>query len=233
MSAVEKRDIRELFGTAVNASRLTLRENAETPLLRVAAMGAAAAVITAGADREGVPVSGGRGAVYGTPPDPRDVLAGEFAPMLWHIRYGGRPDSIPRAITLFAGWIATKHTFTELTPARIRDFSARVMHEWLSDRCPACGGSRVQERTRRGNLIKPRGSMQRNAVFCPCNACGGTGQQRPSEVERARAIGLERADYEAQGWSRRFTMARTWLNAFAHRARRPLTVELERGKRRP
>lgn len=237
MSEKDKRaDLREQIGVSVNASTLTmLRSNQETPLTRIAALGAAALAVKLGADVENVPIGGSRAIVYGAPLDPRDVLIAELAPALWHIRYGGQYEAVPRAIELFAQWIAYRNLFSQYSKAEHEQlrlaFSARVMHEWLSDRCNYCGGSKKQERSKTGQWLKPRGSMQRNATFRPCTACSGSGRAAICHPERMKALGLTREQYEQQRWQQRFNAATTWMGLLVpSRIVRSLTVQLERGK---
>jgi hypothetical protein len=112
-------------------------------------------------------------------------------------------------------------------------FSTRVLHESLSDRCQACGGSKKQERTRTGAWVRPRGAMQRNAVFGVCRACEGTGRARPSHGERARWLKLAMKDYDDGRWKQRFSAAHVWIKRdLERRIIRPLTSELER-RRKP
>jgi hypothetical protein len=161
-----KPDIRELIGIAVNTSVLTLKEGQERALDRVAALGAASLAVSVGADRENVTIAASRHQVYGDDLDARDVLVAELGPMLWHLRYGGQHGLIPKAVPLYARWLSGRRIFETVTDtALLERFSARALHEWLSDRCMACGGSGKLERTRSGSWIRPRGSMQRNAVF--------------------------------------------------------------------
>lgn len=235
--AVRKPDIRELVGVAVNTSALTLQENHERALDRVAALGAAALCVTTGADIQLVPVAASRHAVYGDPLDPRDVIAGELGPMLWHIRYGAQHDLICKAIPLYARWLQGRRIFEGFTePAHVlvlERFSGRVLHEWLSDRCIACGGSGKMERTKTGSWIRPRGSMQRNATFRICTACNGTSRASISHGDRARWLDIPMSWYESERWAHRFEAALQWLTkVIAARINRPLTAQLERRKKR-
>jgi hypothetical protein len=255
----EKPDLRELVGSAVNTSNLASSDRRETALDRIGALGAAGARIAAGLDFADLPLAAlqpeiaqANIALYLAntdmrdlllrPPqlearDPRDVIAGELGPTLWHVRYGGQHDQVPRAVLLFAAWLRHRRAFAFLASpeqdARLHAFAGRVLHEWLSDRCIACGGCGRQELTRRGNAIRPRGSMQRNATFRVCQACAGTGRQRPSQGERARAIEVTLKDFDAQHWLQRFDLATQYLNRLLDkRLMRPLTAELERRKKR-
>src|SRR6202022_2396813 len=98
VATAEKADIREQVGIAVNTSALVTRSG-ETDLDRVAALGAAACEVSLGADLAGVPIAAAAAEVYRRSTDMRDVmldpgdinpkdrLAGELGPLLWHIRY--------------------------------------------------------------------------------------------------------------------------------------------------
>lgn len=229
----EKPDIRELVGVAVNTSVLTLEPGHEGPLDRVAALGAASLAVSTAADRDNVTIAGSRHQVYGDDLDVRDVLVAELGPMLWHLRYGGQYGQIPKAVPLYARWLSGRRIFDSITDAAlIERFAARVLHEWLSDRCVACGGSGKLERTKGGSWIRPRGSMQRNAVFRVCGACNGTRRAMPSHTERVRWLGLELTVYESERWGQRFNAALAWLSVIAARMHRPLTAQLERRTRR-
>jgi hypothetical protein len=237
LSVIDKKpDIRELVGIAVNTSVLTFAEGQERALDRVAGLGAAALAVTVGADRADVAIASSRAVVYGEAIDVRDALIGELGPMLWHLRYGAQHELLSRAIPLYAQWLGKRRTFEAFTTPEqlllLTRFSARAMHEWLSDRCIACGGSGKLERTRSGSWIRPRGSMQRNAVFRVCSACNGTRRALASHGERARWLEITNAVYEEERWPQRFNAARAWLAMHAARIHRPLTAELERRKRR-
>lgn len=241
MAKVERPDLRELVGIAVNSSQLSTRSDGETPLTRIAAVGAASLAVQVSADLDDVPIAASLAVAYGAPMDPRDVLAGELSPMLWHIRYGGQFDLVPRAIELFSQWIAGKRIFEDFAGAEhqaVRHaFAARAVHEWLSDRCTYCAGSKKQERSKTGQWIKPRGSMQRNATFRPCVACSGSGRAAVSHPERIKAMKpalvLTREDYEGQRWMQRFNAAQAWLQQLLpNRLLKALTAELERRTRR-
>lgn len=241
-----KPEIQEQLGVAVNSSNLQLGRG-EGDLLRVAALGAASLRISTGADLQGLPVAAMAPEVYrqsvsmadvmldpGTP-DQRDAIAAELGPMLWHIRFGAQHGMVPKAIGLYARWLRLRPLFREYAAEGdfLERFSTRVLHEWLSDRCQPCGGSGKRERTRNGTLIRPRGSMQRNAVFAVCKACHGNGRSAPSHGERARWLNLTMAKYDSERWGQRFNAALIWLSHFhADRVKRPLTAELERRKRR-
>jgi hypothetical protein len=233
----KKPDIQELVGVAVNTSVLRIEESHERALDRIAALGAAQLAVSTGADIENVSIAGTRHVVYGRALDVRDVQAAELGGLLWHIRYGGQHGLIPRAVKLYARWLQQNRRdyeafIDEEQRALLEKFSARVMHEWLSDRCIACGGSGKLERTRQGGWIRPRGSMQRNATFRVCTSCNGTRRAAISHAERIKWLAMTRERYDAERWGRRFEAAITWLNQHhAKRLTRPLTNQLERRKR--
>lgn len=229
-----KPDVRELIGTAVNASQLVMRAGAESALERVAALGAAALAVQLGADRLDLPIA----ACRDHPPTPENVIAAELGSLLWHIRYGGQFDAVPQAVTLFATWLSGRGKFSKLCQARrillLPKLAARALHEWLSDRCVACGGSGKEERTRTGSWVRPRGSMQRNAIFRTCRACHGSRRRLHGDRERARSLGVSNEAYVAERWDVALRGSVGALGRLlASRLRAPLTAELERRTRRP
>lgn len=248
----QRPDLREQVGISVNASVLTMRQGVETALDRVAALGAASARIESGAARQGLPIAAMQPDVVrrssdmrdlmiapvAAGPDPRDIVAGELAPLLWHIRYGGQEAFIPRAVQLFAHWISHRYLFATLAGEAHRglreNFSARVLHEWLSSRCPKCGGCGKEERSKNGQWAAPAclGYLPRNIARRACSICSGSGRALPRHAERMRIFGLTRDQYEEQGWPQRFRAALIWLTSAPQLLHRPLTSELERYKRR-
>lgn len=248
--STERRSLQELIGVSVNASSLRLEARSpggETSLLRVAALGAAQLHVQHGAD-----LAGPRG--RGTPiaavladkrraPSPLDKVVSELAGLLWHIRYGGQHERTGEAIRLFATYAGMRARFMQLPPfdameeaavtGLLHRFSGRVLHEWLSDRCVACGGSGKLERTESGSWVRPRGQMKRNATFRVCPTCQGSRRALPSHTARRKALELTSEDYEAQRWAQHFKAGLAWLDIWiARRLRRPLTVQLERGTKR-
>ncbi len=223
-----KPDLREQLGTAVNSSTLKLNGH-EGPLERIAALGMAILAVQLGADREGQPVAGSRALVHGRAPDRQNVVAGELAGLIWHIKYGRQETLVPRAIALFAEYMTWRSRLAQVEPRFLAPFATQALHEWLSERCQACGGSGKLERTRSGAWVRPRGAMQRNAVFRECTACNGSRRAPPPHAERRRRLGLTAEQYEEQGWARHFNAALAWLSfSLAPLIRRPLARELER-----
>ena len=244
----ERRTLQEQLGVAMNAGGLRIEPREpgmETSLLRLAALGAASLHIRHGADRGG---QQGRGcpvaemmAKPGHAPSHQDALAGELVSDLIHIRDGRQFERLPAAIACFATWCSYRRQFADETrfPDRARlalllpKFSARTMHEWLSDKCIACGGSGKLERSEGGSWIRPRGRMQRNATFRPCTPCHGSRRAMPSHTARRMALGIALEVYEAETWARHFSAGLAWLTTLLYRrVHRPLTVQLERSKKR-
>lgn len=235
---MRKPGVRELLGGAVNTSALQFRGAAETPLTRVAALGAATLNVRYGADREDLPVAASKPVVYGAPVDVRDALHGELAAELLHVYEGQQLDRLPAAIALFGAWIAQRRLFADFIGPEHeqlrRAFAERALHEWLSPHCAACRGSKKQEKSRSGQWLAPRGNMQRNAIYRPCGACHGTGRAPSSPPQRMKALGMSRERYDgAERWDQKFAAAMTWLGGLLpRRLTRVLTAELERRKRR-
>lgn len=228
-----KPDLREQVGIAVNSSSLVMRARGEGDLDRVAGLGAAALAVQLGADRRGSIAAAAGARVPDRPDAQRDRLAAELGLVLWHVRYGRQHEHLSRAVALFADYIMGRPQFAEIEPPEARrlmlvPFAELAIHEWLSDRCISCGGSGKLERTRGGALVRPRGSMQRNARFAPCRGCGGNGKARANHKTRVRALGIPKKWYFDQRWPGRFLMAFQWLDHIARRLSHPLRVQLER-----
>ncbi len=246
--SIERRTIQEQVGVSVNSSSLRMESRepgAETALQRVAALGMAVLHIQHGADRGG-PRGRGRPvsevlAAQDHVPLAHDVLAGELGSDLTHIRDGRQFELLPQAVSRFAGWCTYRRQFLDVArfPDRERlaqllpKFAGRTIHEWLSDRCVACGGSGKLERVDGGAWVRPRGNMQRNAYFQTCTSCHGSRRAMPSHTARRVALGIEIKAYEREAWSQHFNAGLTWLtNLIYRRLHRPLTVQLERSKKR-
>jgi hypothetical protein len=171
-------------------------------------------------------------------------VVGELGGLLWHIRYGGQDGCLHQAIVLFANYVSRRGRFIQAKALHgmaeqereqlLERFAGRVLHEWLSDRCVACGGTGKLERTESGSWVRPRGMMKRNAVFRVCPSCHGSRRAMPSHTTRRRALEVKIEDYEAHGWAQHFRAALAWLDLeIARRLKRPLTVQLERGTNQP
>lgn len=237
MTKPERRTLKEQVGRSLNASVLRTdgrSPDAETPLLQVAAFGAVQMHIAYGVDR--------KSSAFPVPQDqaldPREKLASDLISVLWHIRYAGHAHQIAACIRLFAQWMAFKARFSKLEDRDVLlpRLAARALHEWLSDRCPRCGGTGRLELTKEGNLMRGSGRMARNARFTQCGGklgCGGTGRPMPSQTARRLVLQLDLARYDGERWDTHFQAALNWLNThLSDRANKPLTHQLERGKRR-
>lgn len=239
-----KPDLREQVGVAVNSTSLVLRARGEGDLDRVAALGAATLTVQLGVELRSGLTTTVVAEPFAAASITRNRVAAELGALLWHVRYGGqhghllcRGESSPGAIALFVGWMMERPQFAAIEPELARklllqQFAPLAIHEWLSDRCIACGGSGKLERTRGGALIRPRGAMQRNARFATCRGCGGNGRARPNHKMRARAMGVPLDWYFDQHWPARFILAFKWLTYLAGRLSRPLRAQLERGSER-
>lgn len=251
----ERRTLQELVGVSLHASNLRIAsrsDSGETALLRVAALGAAMLHVQHGADGRGPSGGGGSRSGGGTlaevvadpahRPSAQDQVLGELAGALYHLRYGGQHELVGQTVTLFAAYIGMRQRFGQggflgkLAPIEraglIRRFATRALHEWLSDRCIACGGCGRLERASSGSWIRPRGLMKRNAVFQACRTCHGSGLAMPSHTARRAALGIGLEQYEREAWAQHFRAAFTWLARDVGRLYRPLTAQLERSKKR-
>lgn len=236
----ERRTMQEQLGSALNASVLTIAgrsPNVETPLQQVAALGGAMLQIHHGADR------GGRGlaetvADPGHRVDPQDALAAKLVSNLFRIRNARRHELVPSTIAMFCAWMTYRGRFNALPDAAtvLPKFAARVLHEWLSDKCTRCGGSGRLELMGDGKAVRGRGRMQRNAMFVTCTGrigCGGSGRQVPSHTARRMALGMSMERYDQERWDRNYQAALHWLSVgLSKRLNRPLTQQLDRSTKR-
>lgn len=232
----QRRSVQEKTGVAVNSSHLEQQPGREMPVDLVGALGAAALHIHHGADRQREPVAMviARRAHH---VDPQDVIVAQLAPLLIHIRAGGHQSQIPRAIRLFARWMQFRGRFSAIEDADrlLPRLAERALHEYLSDRCPRCGGTGMLEVSASGLLVRGSGRRARNAVFrnCPIHqGCGGSGRPTPSHTARRLALGLTPERYDAEGWGANVRAAIAWLDKMQGRIRRPLTVQLKEDTKR-
>lgn len=245
--------LQELVGVAVNASVLTFKEGHERPLDRIAALGAAARSIALDLDRERVicsPQPGhavGAGAErkagpnadgeYEANPLETDRLAARLAPLLWRLKFGGDAtrETALDAVHGFAAWMGRQRYWRNdrgnVTAQQLQLFAARVICEWLSDKCAACGGTGLQELLRNGMTRRPRRFGAPDVRHVKCRACHGSRVACVHANARAQALAISFSDYKAH-WPRRFDLAAAWLRGIANRLKKPLQSELERGKNR-
>ena len=229
----ERAGLQEQVGRAVNSSHLEHRDEREMPVELVGGVGAAALHIHHGADFKRQPIATVI-TTSGHEPDPQNMLAAELASCMWHIQFAGQFDAVPRAVRLFSAWMIYRGRFNAIADIGqlLPRLAARAIHELLSHRCIACGGSGKLERSPTGSWIRPRGSMQRNATFRTCGACEGSRRQAISHLERRIALGITKKRYDDERWDTHVKAALTWLERNIGRLNRPLTVQLERSKKR-
>lgn len=218
--------LQEQVGSAVNASVLTFKEGHERPLDRIAALGGAARTIAL--NRDG----------YAAPnPVETDRLASRLAPLLWRLKFGGDAtrETALDAARSFCGWMTRQRYWrcdrSNVTSQQMQLFSARVICEWLSDKCAACGGTGLQELLRNGMTRRPRRFGDPEVRHVKCRACHGSRLACVHANARAQALEISFADYKAH-WPRRFDLASAWLRGIANRLKKPLQSELERDKNR-
>lgn len=232
----ERATLPEQLGRAVNSSHLEHRSTHETAVDRVGSLGAAALHIHHGSDHRREPVAASVSRP-GHQVKPEDALAAELGSLLVHIRYGRQHGQIPRAVQTFALWMSFRGRFSKIEGAVevLPKLAERALHEFLSDRCPRCGGTGRVEVLGDGTLVRGTGRMARNAKFQACpqrDGCGGTGRPVPSHTQRRVALGLTPERYDAEGWGASVQAAIAWLGKMQGRINRPLTVQLERSKKR-
>lgn len=225
----EKPDLRELLGRDFSASNLRLEArspNAITPLMRIAALGAATMRVQIRATHDSADVK----QLGAKPRDERATLAGNLAQLLWHLRYGGQYGLLQETIAHVAASCAMRARFTYLTePDRLSllpKLAAVALDEWLSDRCQVCRGCGKQERSRTGRWIRPRGSMQRNATYRPCTGCHGSGRAMASQTVRRQRLGLTLERYNAERWDRHVDATIQMLDREIRLLNRPIAQQL-------
>lgn len=240
-------DLRELVGVAVGASMLVMDpERGETHLVCVAAMGGAANRIALNLDAPAISGSGSvtlvatvfrdsdaarRLAGDARPPDDRDAIEARLAPLLWRMKFGGdgTRETALDVVRLFARWLAGTHAWREHpVPGELAQrVAARVTYEWLADKCPACGGTGVQELLRNGMARRPKRFGDPDVRHVQCRGCHGTRRARPDAMGRARALEISLAEYRAL-WAGRMDRAGLQLVTISRRLKKPLHSELDR-----
>src|SRR5258706_8973658 len=179
----ERPTIQESVGRAVGASVLVMSEDrAETPLVRVAAIGGAAMTVAANRDA----------------PEPRaasnqDRICARLAPLLWRLKFGGdgTRETALDAVSLLRDYMLLQpfclnHGMTE-DRRLLAKFCARVIFEWMVDKCNACGGTGLQELLRGGVTRRTRSFANPKVRHVTCRACKGTRKAMVNGAERAGA----------------------------------------------
>lgn len=213
MSAVmveERRGIEEALGCAANAVDLTVREHSG-PVDYVIGLGMAVAQIARHPGRR---------------PELREVER-ELVPAILRLKAGGQGQYTALVVGLFAEWMIRKGRFTEAERALAEVFAGRVVHEWLYEVCPECGGAGVLERVR-NRWLRPQGNMSRNPYFGTCTLCRGSRRALAKHGERARDLGLKMKEYDLGEWRQRFTVALVSLDALTGRLNGAIAKRLRR-----
>ena len=247
----ERPGLEEQIGVAVGASKLTLDpEHNESHLVRVVAMGGAANRIALNLDQPRSLVTGvergdharlvGHARPQSDTPAPwpwprgtydeRSVIEARLAPLLWRMKFGvdATPETALTSVRLFARWMAGTRAWREHpVPGELAQrFAARLIYEWLADKCSACGGTGLQELLRNGMARRPTRFGDPDARHVQCRGCQGARRARPDVMGRARALEVSLAEYRAQ-WAGRMDRAGMMLTAIARRLTKPLHSELE------
>jgi hypothetical protein len=218
----ERKEIEELLGVASQTSALALSDLREGAIDRVAAF-AMALRRSAG----GIAVADDRALS-------RRVDA-QLASALWRSAYGQDAGSESMAEGALELALTLRFHMKRLEPlaaepSRTRPLARRVIHEWIHDRCGACGGSGNQEMLA-GRRVKPQ-TFARNARLVVCAGCDGSGHARPSRRDRRHAI--ERVGEQLDQvvfdriWNPVFTFAAYQCDRVAGNLRRP-TLRALRG----
>lgn len=221
---MQRPSLMEQIGTAANASRLVMDDKGEHELDRIAALGYA-----------GIEMSSPRaylGARWSVPET--DRIRAELAVMLWRAK-AARDDVCRRHAEVylaelmrewpdFAGCEESKVTYT------LRPFAARLIWEWIQDKCLGCCGTGLQEPVgkSKGKRGRRKPSGQRVTLYgrglqrVICAACRGTQRARIDDKARAAVLGLPMEWYLDLKWPRRFAKGRRELMDIAGRVRDPL-----------
>lgn len=189
----ERAGFGERYGIAINARSLEIRVGSELALDRICAMAYARIEMSIG--------------------DEEQKIVGELAPLLWRAAYGRDDAATILAGEKFASWLCLKLYFGEIEraePGLVRRFAFSALDEWLSLRCPACGGGGWQEVIKTGKRVRPTGRA-RNAPKAICQACRGTGRPKPSPQHRMRLMSSQARKMLAGEyftfWHRQFGLA--------------------------
>ena len=173
-TTIERKDIEEVVGIALNATDLSTRTARERPIDLIAAVGAASARLYYGS--QSVPIAGAAFRPEGTD---ADRIASDLAPMLWHLRAGGQEQTVDRVAAMFAAWLRHKPEFARLNgSARLPDAARQDM----SDRLPTSARLDVSDRlptSARADVcdLVPRFSAQvvHEWLSGRCRRCRGAG----------------------------------------------------------
>lgn len=213
--------LEEQIGRAVGAGGLVMRQlQGEGALLRIAALGAAGLTLELSSTSD------------------RAALGAIIASWLWRMKYGSELTAETARVTVrsFGDWLGQGVPWQRepavTRPELLYPFSARVIFEWLVDRCGYCGGTGVQELTRGNQVRRTRRFGDPRIRHVRCHACAGTCRPTPVPADRADALHIALDEYRRH-WPQRFDVALAWLAGIARRLNRPLRYELERRRVAP
>jgi hypothetical protein len=208
LPARERPGLGERYGIAVNASRLEIEVGHDAALDRICEMAYARIGMSAAAEGAS------------------DAMASELAPWLWRAAYGrDRGTAVGKACSGFSSWLMLRPYFAEIDMVDrgiVQRFAQAVVHEWLTLRCQACGGSGWEEITARGQRARPSG-RSRNAPKAICSRCRGSGKPKPAHKLRIRVLSSTHrkvgdGEYEKL-WRRQFSLGHAWLKKISERPR--------------
>lgn len=207
----EPPDLRERIGVATN-------DDGADPLGKIGALGAATLMLPHKPLSEPAPTRWN--------PDRR------LAALLWRLKFGLDARSAgPEAVALFAWWLRRHPIFARFnsTPESqtLRMFAARVICEWVHDRCEPCGGTGLANPEPTATVAKNVHRIKR------CEVC----QQHPGRpvidhAARALALGLPQPIYWKY-WERRFAKALELMPRIEPRCEEPLRKQMRRSNIAP
>jgi hypothetical protein len=204
----ERPGMGERYGVAVTASKLEIEVGKESSLDRICEMGYARIEMSAQAKDEAA------------------RIAGELAPWLWSAAYGSfRATSRVEACTRFTSWLLLRPYMAEINQVDrgiVQRFAECVVHEWLSLRCKACGGSGWQGVTDSGKRVHAA-SLGRSCVKAICLQCRGSGRPPSSPKLRIRSLSsparkVGDGEYDKL-WRRQFSLGHAALKEISERPR--------------
>lgn len=134
----------------------------------------------------------------------------ELGAAVLRVKYGLDASSASTVHSALVRRVKRKAPRTD--PGILDRLAARVLLEFVDDRCEHCHG---------------RQWVQRGARRQQCRACNGTGERRPRDIDRASALGLSVEVY-VKHWASKLERMLAVLKGADSRAAHLLRVELER-----
>lgn len=234
MGRIEKPNMLERLGIALNSSNLAQNSERDMPVDLITALGYV----------QVNPKGGAHGELEKASIDPRTELGG----VLLRLKVAGDHDLEDRALRLMARWITEQRAFKrwKVGPQGgvLDRFTGQALAEWLWQTCGVCHGreflgldrGEIVEKRVRCTLCKGSGVLVRTLATSTtgqqiraqcrrcggngartlqrantqkakqCDACNGTGSRRPNDAERMRALGLAPNAYQKY-WVKRFDWA--------------------------